>query len=177
MNATNRAQDALDLINHRAVALTAADLSIEQEKPDVRGGVLAIAMFSRKSPDEEAYFASRSVGFIGNKCGGCAKNATEKIYRLRKRRMEKHPDIASSQSANPEDLDERLRTYGGCIVFETEEYEIYISFSGAPAKVDEAIVFVIGENYGLSVPHSYILQNDLIPRTRKLYADNRRATT
>src|SRR3989344_4467472 len=128
MNATNRAQDALDLINHRAVALTAADLSIEQEKPDVRGGVLAIAMFSRKSPD-------------------------------------------------PEDLDERLRTYGGCIVFETEEYEIYISFSGAPAKVDEAIVFVIGENYGLSVPHSYILQNDLIPRTRKLYADNRRATT
>jgi hypothetical protein len=113
-------------------------------------------------------FASASIGKPGLKFGRYAQNAAEKIKRLHERRMDGSDEFAASVSA-----DDVLETYGGCIVFSNLTSpmvnEVYISFSGAPADIDEALAFVIGEKLGLEIPSGY--ENIHIPRARELLAD------
>ncbi len=165
MNPQNLATETLNRLNHKVIADAIQKLSEEQGKPDCRGGVLAISIVSNSIPLEE--FSSISIGIPGDRFGHLARNAAEKIARLYDLRIGGSNDVAASQSANPD-----AGSYGGCIVSHGilgDTYvQIYISFSGAPAEVDEAVVFVIGEKLGFKAP---IYSNPLLTRARELLAD------
>ncbi len=161
----DQASKLLDRISFVGVWGVVHVLSREIDGNARLGGVLAVGYYAKKSGT--MWFASRSVGDVTHNAFKYAKNAAEKIARLRQRREGGEHEFAASQSADEENLDIQLRTYGGCLVFEDQDCEIYISFSGAPPKVDEATVFLVGENLGLETPKGY--QNPLIPRARQIY--------
>lgn len=152
-------------LNCLAVAMkTMCEESNQADRPNTprNGGVLAIAVVD---PDCEGVdFMSMNVGSPGNKFGRYAKNAAEKVGRIFERRLESNDDIAASVSA-----DDLLGTYGGCIVFSGGQFEVYISFSGAPPQIDEALAFVIGEKLGFTMLGEY--KNEYISRARELLAD------
>ncbi len=126
----------------------------ERGRTDCCGGVLAIASLVPHAGINE--FASLSIGTPMQKFGRYARNAAEKINRLYQRRAEGHDDIAASTSADESNPDESARTYGGAIYFtgirHGKLHEVYISFSGAPPEVDEAIAFVLGQQLGFKAP-------------------------
>lgn len=164
LNDKHVAAAILDQINHRAIAEVARMLSHETHKKIVLGGVLGVAIVTRAS--NVVLFASITVGLPGKSGGRFANNTAEKIMRLHQRRLAGHKDIAASESANPTDPDERLRTYGGCICFEENDNDTYISFSGAPPDVDEAIAFLAGATVGITRPD---FKNKLVARAIEIY--------
>jgi len=157
-NPSNKASALLDRINHKNF-IEALRVICGENGGERFGCVLAIAVVH---PDTEVTeCVSVSIGLPGLKFGRYARNAAEKINRLFERRMEGNDEVAASESA-----DDILGTYGGCIFFKGEApLEVYISFSGAPPEVDEALAFVIGEKLGLMTP---TYENPLIPRIREL---------
>ncbi len=167
INPVSRASILLASINQQI--LTTAIRFLTHKDDDVfairLGGVLAIAVVY---PDRNfAEFQSVSIGLPGLKFGRFARNTAEKVARLFERRAEGNDEVAASVSA-----DDTLGTYGGCIFFRSRlagcHEEIYVSFSGAPPEVDEALAFVIGEQLGLETPK---YENPLIPRARELLED------
>jgi hypothetical protein len=165
MNQQNLAVHMLNRLNHKVIAEAIQKLSEEQGKPECKGGVLAISLTSYNI--SLADYASISIGLPGKGFGHSARYAAEKIARLYDLRMEGSNDVAASQSANPS-----AGSYGGCIIFHGSlgdiYAQIYISFSGAPAEVDEAVVFVVGERLGLKAP---TYSNPLLSRARELLTD------
>lgn len=152
-------------ISHITLTAAIETLCLELTGEKRHGGVLAIATVYQGV--DGANFESTSIGNPGLKFGRYARNASEKIARLFERRADGNDEVAASVSAN-----EQLGTYGGCIHFKSKRTdiveEVYISFSGAPPEVDEALVFVIGEKLGLQTP---TYENPLIPRVRELLAE------
>ncbi len=159
-NPPNFTASVLDSIHHGKLTVALQILTAENGGSR-HGGVLAMA--SVWSDRNDSQFSSTVIGRPGVKIGRYARNAAEKIARLMERRAEGNEEVAASESA-----DEAHDTYGGCIVFKSKkkfDLEVYISFSGAPPEVDEAIVFVIGEMLGLVTP---AYENQLITRAREL---------
>ena len=167
INPSNKASTLLAKINHQVLATAIQSLTHkDSDESALRlGGVLAIAVVY---PDRSVVeFESVSIGLPGLKFGRYSKNAAEKIARLFDRRTNGNNEVVSSVSA-----DEKLGTYGGGVFFLNLQAghpeEIYISFSGGPPEVDEALSFVIGEKLGLETPK---YENPLIPRARELLED------
>lgn len=155
---SNSAANIIRHLNH--TRLMKAFKTLCGDDRDRNGFVLAIATTDNLG-NGITEFASVSIGRPGKKFGRYAKNAAEKIERLFNRREEGKSEIASSQSA---DIDREM--FGGCIFFRSlVNGDVYISISGGPAEVDEALSFVIGEKYGFNAPQ---YKNPLIPEVREL---------
>ncbi|MDB5204099.1 MAG: hypothetical protein JWP09_127 [Candidatus Taylorbacteria bacterium] len=109
------------------------------------GGVFAFAYLPKDAP-EQSMLWSVSFGSPGANIIGNGYHAVEKINRTRNRRTEGHNDSTSTQSADETNPDKSLRTYGGCVVFRGDHDgdEIYISISGGPPRVDEAMSYATG---------------------------------
>ncbi len=144
------------IFNPFLIAAAINKMSVDLGKPDRHGGVLLIAVMDPVCSSCE----TKSVGNPGSKLADYAFNAGEKFRRLLERRRAGNSEVASSVSASPP------ATYGGCIVAMNEDgCEVYLSFSGGPAKVDEAICFVLAEKLCLTIPD---YQNELIEQAREL---------
>lgn len=136
-------------------------LSMEFNESNKPGGVIAIATFPTEAGGDD--LASASVG-EPLKLTTFGYHAHEKLNRLFIQRYNGGQDVASSQSANPKDLDNP--TYGGCVFFtDGKGSDIYISFSGAPPEVDEAVVIAIGILMGFTPPN---IENKMINRAVEL---------
>ncbi len=132
---------------------------IDRHSTPRRGGVIAVGVVNQDG--EGITFVSTSFGEPGLKFGRYALNAAEKINRLFGRRQEGNDECAASMSA-----DDTLGTFGGCIAFsEGILSECYISISGAPPEIDEALAFVIGERLGFKTPE---YANEHIASAREL---------
>jgi hypothetical protein len=147
--ATN-AERFLNTFNRDIVANAVRVLSKDHFQKDKFGGVLTILIVDPegKQPNLTSV-ASTSVGELGANAHEYVFHVSEKIKRLRKHHYGEDKHIASSQSAKPPE------TWGGCIVFSMGKdgaTKVFISFSGAPWEVDEAIVLVLGEKLGLTPP-------------------------
>ncbi|MDQ5950101.1 MAG: hypothetical protein QG585_41 [Patescibacteria group bacterium] len=132
-------------------------------KPDKKfqGGVLVVNIPSPTG----AFHTAIVLGDPGENIVDYAFFANEKARRLQKRRQttEGKEEFASSQSANPD-----REQYGGCILGKTDDRtEVFFSFSGAPALVDEAVMYFMAEKKGLAVPKDY--DNPLVQRARELF--------
>lgn len=158
------ARTLLSCINFSALKNTIKTLSMEFNASDRPGGVIAIATFPTEAGCDD--LASESIG-EPLKLTTFGYHAHEKLNRLFIRRYNGGQDVASSQSANSEDLTNP--TYGGCVFFKDNKGDsIYISFSGAPPEVDEAVVIAIGTLMGFTSPN---IENKLTPRAIELLAD------
>ena len=127
---------------------------------EFKGGVLTISIPYPEGASHEAH----TLGDPGINTVDFGFFAAEKIRRLQNRRQteEGKNEFASSHSA-----DKEKERYGGCILAHTEDGdEVYLSFSGAPDVVDEAVVYVIAEALGFKVPEGYT--NPLVPKAREL---------
>ena len=142
-------------INLEALAQQVGKISIEIGDEKKRtGGVLAVAVFCKDDSSINNY-ASATVGQPG---AGLHLNlfyVNEKIHRTRDRRLRGIKELASSQSANDD-----KKFYGGCIVAFAEKFEkygdveIYFSYSGAKAEVDEAVSIILAAMSGFTFdPH------------------------
>ncbi|MES2223791.1 MAG: hypothetical protein V4469_02545 [Patescibacteria group bacterium] len=147
------------------IKVIAALTVMHNSEKECRGGILAILV---QGP-EGSTLESRELGAPGEKAFDSAYFAHEKIRRLATRRLTagSEGEYASSQSADPE-----KGQYGGCVVSWHGKYEIFISFSGAPAVVDEVVTYVVAEALGFTVSTEY--QNDLLPQARALLERCRR---
>lgn len=171
MNATptsasdnSHAKILLSCIDLSALENAVRTLSTEFNNSDKPGGVIAIATFAMEAGGDD--LASESVG-EPLKLAAFGYHAHEKINRLFTRRSKGTGDVASSQSANPKDP--ANPTYGGCVFFtDSKGDNIYISFSGAPPEVDEAVVIAIGTLLGFTPPN---VENKLTQRAIELLAD------
>ena len=151
------AESFLKNINPSIFLHAASSLSEQLGKGARTGGVLLLGVVSRTTGEVDV--ASEVVGHPDiNKIGAYTKNAAEKFQRLLERRLSGSSDTASSQSADPENPDQRLRTYGGCVVglFPLKGLEVYLSFSGAPAEADEACSYVSLAELGFEMDGGYI---------------------
>lgn len=163
-NVDTNAVAYLNLVKVEAVLKAANALSLHVGKTSRTGGVMAILVVDPRDHGQNS-LASLSFGQPGLKISGNLFNAHEKIHRLHERRWNSRDgimDVASSQSAN------NTTTYGGCILFRDNlgRY-VYISYSGAPPEVDEAISFVAGVKLpNLIAPQGYV--NPLIDRAFRL---------
>ena len=158
------AEMLLAQINREVVANVANELGqIVDHKPRP-GGLVVIEIFYSDKP-ELSTSASVSVGSPGANMHENAYYAHEKIRRLRNFRRQGLNHVASSESA-----DKDKGQYGGAI-FALEEHnvEVYISYSGAPQEVDEAISFVLARGFHLLVSDSYV--NPIVERATLLLAD------
>ncbi len=158
------AQDYLNRIRLDEVISTIRILSRRNEHPESpprNGGVLSITVVA-VSDVATTSLAATSVGNPGGKIHTYAFNAHEKLRRLYTRRKVGKEDVAASQSADNENV------FGGAIYFLASNADVYISLSGAPPKVDEAIAFVLGEKLGLTGPKEY--RNVLLDDARELLA-------
>ncbi|MEI7777207.1 MAG: hypothetical protein WCI52_01220 [bacterium] len=136
-------------INLEALAEQVSKISIEiRDEKKRTGGVLAVAVFCENDSSVNNYAAAT----VGQPGGGLHLNlfyVNEKINRTRDRRLRGIKEFASSQSANDE-----KKFYGGCIVAFVEklegygDVEIYFSYSGAKAEVDEAVSTVLAAMSG-----------------------------
>ena len=156
------AQDYLNRIRLREVASALIALSTENEpldSPIRNGGILSIMVLPSNS-ETTTSLSTRNVGNPGPKISNYAHHAHEKLRRLYTRRGTGGRDVAASHSAD------NVTTFGGAIFFRADVVDVYISLSGAPPKVDEAIAYVIGEKLGLPAPQGY--ENSLLERAREL---------
>lgn len=168
MNATptsapsnSHAKILLSCINLSTLEEAVRTLSTEFNGSDKPGGVIAIATFAMEAGGDD--LASESVG-DPLKLAAFGYHAHEKIHRLFTRRSKGGQDVASSQSADP--VNPTSPTYGGCVFFtDSKGDNIYISFSGAPPEVDEAIVIAIGTLLGFTPPN---VENKLTQRAIEL---------
>lgn len=154
--------NVLDLCLLADALLTLSDEAGQADRTNTprRGGVIAISVVN--SDGEGTTFGSNSFGEPGWKIGRYSRNAAEKIARLLERRLEGNNECAASMSAN-----EELGTFGGCIAFVCDpSKECYISISGAPPEIDEALAYVVGEKLGFNLPEGY--ENPRVPRAREL---------
>lgn len=145
----------LEMIAKAVAALTVMHNSAKE----CNGGVLAILV---RGPYGTTYEA-RHLGKPDEKTPDAAFFASEKLRRLAARRLtaEGEREVASSQSANP--LEGK---YGGCVVAHIRNYEVFLSFSGAPAVVDEVVMLVVAESLGFTVTAAYDYL--LLPQARAL---------
>ena len=151
-------------VNGEKLIHAASALSLQSCSYVRTGGVMAITVVNPRVSELNNH-ASVSFGNPGFKINEYGLNAHEKIRRLRQRRdRTKAPEvkeIASSQSADGKTM------HGGALVFTDKEgCEVYLSFSGAPAMVDEALMYVVGLQLGLIVPPTY--QNQFIDEAMRL---------
>ncbi|HEX7724819.1 MAG TPA: hypothetical protein VF438_03745 [Candidatus Paceibacterota bacterium] len=134
-------------------------LSVKADPPEkVRtGAVVAFAMRDLQQPTlGQIALLTYGEGEF-EKLTGWLRNAPEKIIRLHRRRREGHPDVTSTESAQPALEDVNRRTYGGSVVFDltprTPRYEHYRSVSGGHPLVDEALSYALGCKSGMPPPH------------------------
>ena len=124
------------------IMVLSREIGQQRTEPDRLGGVWMIAVIN-----DTPTLASESFGNPGRKISRFAFNAHEKFRRLLDRRAEGSYDVASSQSAD------NVTTFGGCLVFsDSIGNDVYISISGGPPEIDEAITYAIGFKLGLTPP-------------------------
>lgn len=151
----------LSCIDLSALENAVRTLSMEFNGSDKPGGVIAIATFAAEAGGDD--LVSESVG-EPLKLSAFGYHAHEKIHRLFTQRSKGGQDVASSQSADPGNP--TSPTYGGCVFFtDSKGDSIYISFSGAPPEVDEAVVIAIGTLLGFTPPN---IENGLVQRAIEL---------
>lgn len=132
-----------EVIAH-AIMILNREVSQKRNEPDRLGGVLMIAVID-KNKEGVPSLVSEAIGNPAEKISRFAFNAHEKFRRLFDRRAAGKQETASSESADNE------TTFGGCVVFiDNDGNEVYISISGGPPQVDEAIVYAIGLKLGLN---------------------------
>jgi hypothetical protein len=132
-----------EVIAH-AIMILNREVSQPSTEPDRLGGVLMIAVIDKKEGGRPS-LVSEAIGDAGEKITRFAFNAHEKFRRLSVRRASGKQEVASSESAD------NLTMFGGCVVFiDNDGNEVYISISGGPPEVDEAIVYAIGLKLGLN---------------------------
>ena len=135
------------------------------DKKEREGGVLAVAVFDKTNPDNNSYMAS-IVGLPGDDLYKYLFFANEKIHRTRDRRLQGFNDLASSQSA-----DDTKEQYGGCIVVIYKNFEIYFSYSGAMANVDEAVSIVLASMAGFTIDPSLSVSNPFLETSIPMLGD------
>ncbi len=167
MNNNNPAEEILANINKAVVMELVRQLCHHDGVTGRDGGVMACGV--QLGATDQFWFASVSIGMPGPKCFNYAKNAAEKMNRLYAIRSSGKIHVASSTSADPDNPDHRLRTYGGCIFFLKGNERIFLSFSGAPPHIDEVAMFTVGINIGLMCPNIY--DNPLLELAASFYKD------
>ncbi len=143
-------QNLMDCISE-----TFARLFPDSRPPD--GGILLIAIHDvsdRGSSAEGTTFSILSqIGNIGDKnTESLFRTAAQNEFdRLRQRRSEGHPDVASSETADMTNSKAELRTHGGCVAFPGEAGRTtYLAFIGQ-TNVGEHCMLALGEMLGLGV--------------------------
>lgn len=141
-----------------AKAIAALAVMHKPEK-ECNGGVLAILVQGQDGSTYEAHH----IGKPGENASSVAFFAAEKIRRLvaRRKTVDGGQEVASSQSANPDE-----EKFGGCVVAHIGDYEVFLSFSGAPAVVDEVVMQVVAEVLGFTVVAA--CEYTLLPQARAL---------
>src|SRR5271168_853475 len=159
------ASDYLVRVDSFTLAHIANQLGLEKDGKERSGGVLVVEVLDLKEPGH-SNTCSLTVGAPGLNVSNNAFYVHEKIRRLRNIRSEGGGDYSSSQSADPSQ-----GKYGGAVVgLLGETTEIYISYSGAPAEVDEALSYILAKSFGLTVSDDY--KNPMLDRARELCAES-----
>lgn len=149
----NPAFELIDQLDDDLLSSFVKTLSEEEGKPNVTGGVLTCLLINKKT--RQAHSASLSVGVVNHRCVDFNFHAHEKPRRLYAAREAGFTYVASSVTADEKNEDKLLRTYGGCLFFENDEWEMYLSFSGAPSIVDEVTVLMLGKIFKFPHPPGY----------------------